>query len=546
MTTYRLEIHHKDYSSWRLIDETNNKPVEVGSINPIQDKLFDQDILDDKFVLSQRSVKLNKIPGILLLEGNKTYGRHKNRLLYKCIPHNKHLPVFLVPYELKIGFSKHFQNKYVLFSYDSWDTKHPYGLLDETIGDVNLLTNTSRYLLHCNDLVYSHKKIQKKIGKIDYDTTLMDIVEKHNVETLEHKNIFSIDPLGSKDLDDAMSIDQVSETKYIVRIYIANVLLWIDCLDLWEELTNQPSTIYLPNEKKSMLPNILGDQFCSLLEKQKKLVQVFEFCIENNNVNKAESKIYNALVTIKKNYVYDEDKLQSNKHYSLLEELTQNITSHYMDSHEVVSYWMVEANKWMADTLHNNEKGIYRTAHYSELPTDVSLEHKDVIQTYLHTHSQYMLYKHDGLTHSVMREDKYVHVTSPIRRMVDICNQYYFQLITNNEVSLKAFLFMNRIEDMIDDMNAILKKIKKVQNQMNLLSGVETHNIDLNKEFKGVIIDKDTGEEYNEYQVFIPELSLFQQVRSNEIKEIYDDVLVKMYYLQDEYITYKKIRCQMI
>jgi exoribonuclease R len=433
-----------------------------------------------------------------------------------------------------------------LFSYDSWDTKHPYGLLDETIGDVNLLTNTSRYLLHCNDLVYSHKKIQKKIGKIDYDTTLKDIVEKYNIEPFEHKHIFSIDPQGSKDLDDAMSIDKVSETKYIVRIYIANVLLWIDYLDLWEELTNQPSTIYLPNEKKSMLPNLLGDQFCSLLEKQKKMVQVFEFCIENNNVNKAESKIYNALVTIKKNYVYDEPNMQSNKHYLLLQELSQNITSNQMDSHEVVSYWMVEANKWMAETLHNNEKGIYRTAHYSELPPDVSLEHKDVIQTYLHTHSQYMLYKHDGLTHSVMREDKYVHVTSPIRRMVDICNQYYFQLITNNEVSLNAILFMNTREDMIDDMNATLKKIKKVQNQMNLLSSIETHNIDLNKEFNGVIIDKEIGGEYNEYQVFISELSLFQQVRSNEIKEIYDDVFVKMYYLQDEYITYKKIRCQMI
>ena len=24
MTTYRLEIHHKDYSSWMLMDETNN------------------------------------------------------------------------------------------------------------------------------------------------------------------------------------------------------------------------------------------------------------------------------------------------------------------------------------------------------------------------------------------------------------------------------------------------------------------------------------------------------------------------------------------
>lgn len=546
MTTYRLEIHHKDYSSWMLMDETNNKPVEIGSINPIQDKLFHQDTLDDKFVLLQRNVQLKKIPGILLLEGNKTYGRHKNRLLYKCIPHNKHLPIFLVPYELKIGFSKHFQNKYVLFSYDSWDTKHPYGLLDETIGDVNLLTNTSRYLLHCNDLVYSHKNIQKKIGKIDYDTTLKNIVEKYNIELLEHKHIFSIDPQGSKDLDDAMSIDKVSETKYIVRIYIANVLLWIDYLELWEELTNQPSTIYLPHEKKSMLPNILGDQFCSLLEKQKKLVQVFEFCIENNHVNKAESKIYNAFVTIKKNYVYDEPNMQSNKHYLLLQELSQNITTNRMDSHEVVSYWMVEANKWMADTLHNNEKGIYRTAYHSDLPSGVSNDHKETIQTYLHTHSQYMLYKQDGLQHSVMKEDKYVHVTSPIRRMVDICNQYYFQLITNNKVSSNATLFMNNKQNRIDDMNTILKKIKKVQNQMNLLSSVETHNIDLNKEFEGVVIEKDSGEEYNEYQVFIPELSLFQQVRSNETKELYDDVFVKMYYMEDEYITYKKIRCQIV
>ena len=145
-----------------------------------------------------------------------------------------------------------------------------------------------------------------------------------------------------------------------------------------------------------------------------------------------------------------------------------------------------------------------------------------------------------------MKEDKYVHVTSPIRRMVDIYNQYCFQLITNNEVSSNATLFMNNIQNRIDDMNTILKKIKKVQNQMNLLSSVETRNIDLNDEYKGVVIDKDLGGEYNEYQVFIPELSLFQQVRSNEIKNIYDDVFVKMYYLQDEYITYKKIRCQMV
>ena len=44
------------------------------------------------------------IAGVLLVY--KMYGKHNNRTLYKCIPYNKQLPVFLVPYEEKKGFSK--------------------------------------------------------------------------------------------------------------------------------------------------------------------------------------------------------------------------------------------------------------------------------------------------------------------------------------------------------------------------------------------------------------------------------------------------------
>ena len=42
----------------------------------------------------------NTIAGVLVLEGNKTYGRKKKRLLYKCIPDDKYLPAFLVPYDI--------------------------------------------------------------------------------------------------------------------------------------------------------------------------------------------------------------------------------------------------------------------------------------------------------------------------------------------------------------------------------------------------------------------------------------------------------------
>ena len=79
------------------------------------------------------------IPGVLILNGNRTYGKNETgkRALYKCIPDDRDLPPFLVPYDLKLGFSKDVKNKYVTIKYEHWDDKHPRGLLVETIGDIH-------------------------------------------------------------------------------------------------------------------------------------------------------------------------------------------------------------------------------------------------------------------------------------------------------------------------------------------------------------------------------------------------------------------------
>jgi hypothetical protein len=71
------------------------------------------------------------IPGVLIITGNKTYGRQKNnagkkpysnnsgKLLYKCIPDDIRLPSFLIPYEIKnVGFSKVNKNLYVTFIFE--------------------------------------------------------------------------------------------------------------------------------------------------------------------------------------------------------------------------------------------------------------------------------------------------------------------------------------------------------------------------------------------------------------------------------------------
>ena len=53
------------------------------------------------------------IPGVLVLEGNKTYGKRNKKYYYKCIPDDKEASYILVAYSVKLGFNKNIKNKYV-------------------------------------------------------------------------------------------------------------------------------------------------------------------------------------------------------------------------------------------------------------------------------------------------------------------------------------------------------------------------------------------------------------------------------------------------
>ena len=95
--------------------------------------------------------------------------------------------------------------------------------------------------------------------------------EKYNIEDYTHiNNIYSCDPIGCDDIDDAFSMDKI-ENGYTLTIYIANVPLWLEYLNIWGSLTKQMATIYLPKKKRTMLPNILSNNVCSLLSGEKKI-----------------------------------------------------------------------------------------------------------------------------------------------------------------------------------------------------------------------------------------------------------------------------------
>jgi hypothetical protein len=171
------------------VDYLASDPI-TKSIVPLDNKLFNKDIFKiktDGIELVYSYVRTTAfISGVLMLENNKTFGRtpNKKRLLYKCVPNDKHLPAFLVPYDIKIGFSKTYKNKYVVFKYDNWDDTHPHGIITETIGEVDKLEAFYEYQLYCKSLHYSlvefSNKTKASLNKKNNDEYIKAIFENPN------------------------------------------------------------------------------------------------------------------------------------------------------------------------------------------------------------------------------------------------------------------------------------------------------------------------------------------------------------------------------
>ena len=369
MKKFQIYIKDKNYTDWEFKDINNENIVDIDKypilqkVNPIEQKYFSRDILivdeNNNLVLERSILKnSNTIAGVLVLEGNKTYGRKKKRLLYKCIPDDKYLPAFLVPYDIKMGFQKKIINKYVVFKFQSWDDKHPHGSLIETLGDVNNLEVFYEYQLYCKSLYISisefSENTKKALNMSPHDVFIEQIMtnDNYDIEDRTDRRIISIDPEKSTDFDDAFGIEQKYEdgvqTGWIVSIYIANVYLWLETLDLWKTFSHRVATIYLPDRKRPMLPTILSDTLCSLQENQKRFACTLdvEFDMDANII--LDSLVYkNTLISVHKNYRYErEDLLFKEPVYIKLFDLSCKMDRNIRTSHDIVSHWMIFMNAY--------------------------------------------------------------------------------------------------------------------------------------------------------------------------------------------------------
>jgi len=564
MTNYKLYIHDRTYTTWTWImeDQTQDQTQEPPNINPT--KMFSKDIIlydpqTKTHTITYSHVRSQTpLAGILVLQGNRTYGRvaSKNKLLYKLIPDDKHLPVFLVPYDPPANFSKVLHNKYVVFHFDQWIEQHPRAKLLQTLGDTQQLESFYEYQLYCKSLHISLTPFTNQT-KQQFDvqppqTYIDKILENPAFEIQDRRdqNPFSIDPPGSTDFDDAFSIHTTIE-KTQVSIYIANVYVWLETFNLWQSMTNRVSTIYLPDRKRPMLPSILSDQLCSLQEGQPR----FAFAIDltfDNQTNKLINHSFNqVLIQVEHNFRYETPILQTHQPYKTLYDLTKSLDKHITDSHDVVAFWMIQANKTCGEHMAKNKFGIFRQATMTKQidessieDTTASREAQRIIQMWNNVSGQYVLYNESPIKHDVMKIAHYTHITSPIRRLVDLLNQLAF-LSHINPLSNQAEQFIEQWIHKLPYINTATRSIRKIQTDCEVLHRCYTNPHLLQTHHKGILFDKVHKNDGGfVYMVYLEELRLLTRFKSYEEYENLSQQTFQLFLFTDEHSLKKKIRVQ--
>jgi exoribonuclease R len=582
---FKIHVNDRSYNSWEVFDTNKFVKVEV-DINPIENKLFSNDVFsidNNKVNLLHSSIRTGPaIPGVLILDGNKTYGRERKtiegknhtlktaknkvgRLLYKCIPDDIRLPAFLVPYEIKnMGFSKVFKNLYVTINFEDWEEKHPRAKLDNVIGPVDILDNFYEYQLYCKSLNSSIQKFQKDASKSleskTHDGIIETIISKYpNIQDRTNQkfwNIITIDPLNSQDYDDGFSIVELEDDVKQLSVYISNVTIWMDVLNLWDSFSRRISTIYLPDKKRPMLPTILSDCLCSLQENVRRVAFVMDVFIKENEI--LDIKFCNAVIKVSNNYVYEDVKLLGNQKYHDILDAAENLSKKYKyinnvrNSHELVCYLMILMNYHCAKELIKHKTGIFRSTIIKRefsvpdtLPEDVG----KFIKIWNSASGQYI----DGseivdTRHELLDVDAYIHITSPIRRLVDLLNMIKFQnTIGMIHLSEHSSDFYSKWLNEIDYINTTMRSIRKVQCDCSLLDLCNNSPQIMEKEYDGYLFDKIyRNDGLYQYIVFLPELKLSSRITLREDVHNFSTKKFKLYLFNDEEKFKRKIRLHLL
>jgi exoribonuclease R len=561
---YKLKVEDRNYETWTTHDPHSLESAEI-SLDPVQEKLFDQDIFEydnKKATLCHSSVRqMTNIPGVLVLSGNKTYGSSKKgTYFYKCIPDDRRLPIFIISHRVKIEFQKNQVNKYIIFKFLHWKEKHPKGMIVQVLGTVDKLDSFYEYQLYCKSLYASIQTFTKKTMfalKNRSEQYYIDmILKKYSIEDRRDREIITIDPSNSKDYDDAFGITSLNAGSVCVSIYISNVSLWMDIMDIWSSFSQRIATIYLPDRRRPMLPTILSDALCSLQEKCSRFAFTLDIYINRDTYEIERTEYTNTCICVERNFGYEDKELNDNKTYQTALELINGLNKvrKYVekvnDSHDVIAYLMILMNFLSAQELQKHKTGLFRSVvmrQQENMPEHIPDSVKKFLKGWMSSGGKYVSYENiEG--HALLDMKAYVHITSPIRRLVDLLNMLNLQDILGIcTYSSASRIFYDKWTNSLEYINRTMRSIRKVQNDSSLLHMCFNNPDRLKKQYSGFVFERiERNDGLYQYLVYLPDLKIMNRITTRHSLTNRAMYNFKIYLFMDEDRLKQKIRLEYI
>lgn len=460
----------------------------------------------------------NKILGVLCLNSNVIYGFTKRKVSYrKFIPLDSKLPPFIVSTKRK----QQSTNVYGIIKFKEWNkSKYPIGLLSNIIGNIGDYNTEIEYLKYRNKIKWS------KYNKFDItDYTNNDPYLDTRLD-LTNLDIISIDPLGCKDIDDALHFREIDNNIIEIGIHIADVASYIPVNSHIDNIIKtRCESIYFTDYQINMLPDIFATNICSLLKNKKRRTSSVIIKLNKNEI--LDVKFVKGLIINKRNLTYEQandiikTKTNTNANnmiknlYNTSLQLSKSSDNNY-DSHKMVETYMILANTLVAEHFNKKfDKAIYRShkgdkiINYSNTCLDEAIKFANILNM---NSAKYTL---NSYGHSALDKKYYTHFTSPIRRYIDIL---VHRLLYDD---FKLDLDVNDI----NKMHKNIKKAEREENRLNIIYNIYHDNESILETYGYVINIKND----QIISIYIPELKIEAPCKlySNKVEHVIDKNNIK-------------------
>ena len=240
----------------------------------------------------------------ILERGKKGYAGiiEQDNGIYFLVPQDKKMYTdILIPSESLNGANVGMK---VIASITNWTDSHksPIGEVDAVLGQPG--ENNAEMLAYALERGFSDKHKKEVTDEAD-EIKKRGITEEDKKDRRDFRGVatFTIDPIDAKDFDDAISFKKLENGHYEVGIHIADVSYYVKpTTALDEEAIARETSVYLVDRCIPMLPEVLSNDLCSLVQGEDRLVMSAVFEIDD------EGKVYSEW--------YGRSVINSNRRYS--------------------------------------------------------------------------------------------------------------------------------------------------------------------------------------------------------------------------------------